>query len=110
MDPRNGVWLTLLAGLLTASAVRAQDGLPMDRPKPAAPARPLTQRELDRREAERLYALGLLQERDCRLVEATKTYEQALKLDSESRPSARPSPAVHRPRPQRRCTRLPRGS
>src|SRR5690348_5611503 len=84
MDPRNGVWLTLLAGLIAVSTVRAQDGLPLERPQPAAPARPLTERQRDRHEAERLYALGLLQERDSRLVEATRTYEQALKLDPDS--------------------------
>lgn len=84
MEPRNGVWLAFLASLLTTSVAWTQDGFPQDRPKPADPARPLKQKDLNHREAERLYALGLLQERDSRLVEATRTFEQALKLDPES--------------------------
>lgn len=54
--------------------------------EPARPAPPLKlpTRELNRREALKLYALGLLSERDSRYLEAVRTFEEALSLDPEA--------------------------
>src|SRR5262249_3292192 len=72
-------WLALplwLAAAATESAAQMPAG-----PAPADPARPRTRVELDRREALKLYARGLLLERDSRLVEAVQVYEEAVRLD-----------------------------
>jgi tetratricopeptide (TPR) repeat protein len=64
----------VLGVLLAASAAPAQS------PALRAP----TRTELDQREAQRLYARALLQERDSRLIEAIESLEKALRLDPDS--------------------------
>jgi tetratricopeptide (TPR) repeat protein len=68
-------WLALGA-LLAAAAAAAAD-------QPAA-VRPPTRAEVNHREAERLYAQALLQERESRLVDALETLEKAVRLDPDS--------------------------
>src|SRR5262245_47610447 len=53
-------------------------------PRPLSPRQPLTQKEKDRREAQKLYGVAALHERGNRLVEAVRAYEQAAKLDADS--------------------------
>ncbi|HMC63540.1 MAG TPA: tetratricopeptide repeat protein, partial [Gemmataceae bacterium] len=71
---------------LAAGVVLARDGRPApeDRPAPARPLRPLTQKDLDRREAQKFYGLGVLHERHDRLLEAVRSFERARKLDPEA--------------------------
>jgi tetratricopeptide (TPR) repeat protein len=76
--PRLAWGLLLLAGAgLSASAQTPAE-------RPARLVHPRTQADLDRREAQKLYALGQMQERDSRLVEAVASYEEALRLDPDS--------------------------
>ncbi|MBM4071173.1 MAG: tetratricopeptide repeat protein [Planctomycetes bacterium] len=78
----------LVAGAIliaTPCAATAQE-LWHDRPKEYVPARPPTQKELDRREALNAYVLGLLCEREDRLLEAIQAYEKAARLDPEAAP------------------------
>jgi tetratricopeptide (TPR) repeat protein len=51
---------------------------------PFVPLRPQARQELARREARKLYGLGLLRQHEDRLVEATRTFEDALHLDPEA--------------------------
>ncbi len=69
----------VLAGSLLAQA-------PSDREKvgPLVLKKPISRAELDRREAQRLYAQGLLDERKNRLVEAARALEAAARLDPET--------------------------
>ncbi|HXG10794.1 MAG TPA: tetratricopeptide repeat protein [Gemmataceae bacterium] len=55
-------------------------------PTPFVPLRPETRKELDYLEAVRLYARGLLHERDNRLIEALRAFERAARLDPDSAP------------------------
>jgi tetratricopeptide (TPR) repeat protein len=48
------------------------------------PLRPQTRQELNRREALKLYAIGLACQRDDRLLEAVRNFEQALRLDPDA--------------------------
>jgi tetratricopeptide (TPR) repeat protein len=70
----------VLLALLAAPALRAQG----DRPEPFTPARPETREELNRREALKLYGLGVFHERDNRLLAAVRAYEDAARLDPEA--------------------------
>jgi tetratricopeptide (TPR) repeat protein len=70
--------------LLAAAAARAQGPVPADPPRPADALRTPTREELDRREAQRLYGLAMLQERDSRLIEAIESLEKAVRLDPDS--------------------------
>jgi tetratricopeptide (TPR) repeat protein len=54
-----------------------------DVPKPFVPRRPETRQELDRREALKLYALGLMREREDRLLDAVRVFEDARQLHPE---------------------------
>jgi tetratricopeptide (TPR) repeat protein len=84
MSPSTRAWLVGFVLLpLAASELRAQIVIG-DRPTPAAPLRPRTREEMDHREAQQLFALGLLQERDSRLLEAVTTFEKARRLDPDS--------------------------
>src|SRR5262249_36580245 len=79
LSTRPWCWLTL-AALLPALAVpraAAED-------RPPRPPKPLTRQEADHAEAVKLFALALIHERESRLVEATSTLEEALRLDPES--------------------------
>jgi tetratricopeptide (TPR) repeat protein len=72
--------------LLLATAVVPLWGqsLPLDDvPAPFVPRRPETRQELDRREALKLYALGLMRERDDRLLDAVRVFEDARQLHPE---------------------------
>src|SRR5207253_524014 len=57
-----------------------------DRPAFFVPTRPPTRQELDRRESLKRYALGLLCEREDRLLEAIRAFEYAARLDPEAAP------------------------
>ncbi len=76
-------WVALGVFAGAAASLLAQAPLD-DPPKPARPLTPQTRAELDRREALKLYALGLSLERDNLLLEAARTYERALDLDPDS--------------------------
>jgi tetratricopeptide (TPR) repeat protein len=75
---RGAIWLKI-ALLLALAPAAAQET-----PSAFQPKRPLTRAELDRREALKLYARGLEAERDNRLLEACRLFEQAAKLDPDS--------------------------
>lgn len=68
------------------AAARAQDVYGDDAVKPFVPLRPQTREELARREARKLYGLGLLKQQEDLLVEATRVFEEALPLDPEATP------------------------
>lgn len=70
----------LLVGMAGASAQEALTD------KPKLVTKSLSPRELDRREAMKLYGLGLMCERDNRLLEAARHLEDAIKLDPQAMP------------------------
>jgi tetratricopeptide (TPR) repeat protein len=70
----------VLLALLVAPALRAEG----DRPQPFTPARPETREELNRREALKLYGLGVFHEHENRLLAAVRAYEDASRLDPEA--------------------------
>jgi len=70
----------LLVGLSPLSA-QSPEVDPLTRHVPIKPA---TRQELDHLEAVKLYGLGAIAERQNRLIEATHTFEEALRLDPES--------------------------
>ena len=75
-----------LAALIATTSALAQETVLKDRPVPYKPLKPETKQELDHREALKLYALGVIHERANRLVEAARTFEQAVRLDPEAAP------------------------
>jgi tetratricopeptide (TPR) repeat protein len=75
----------LLVGLC-AAPLGAQDFVPKDRPKIHVPLRAETKRELDHREAVKLFGIGLLHERGNRLLEAVRVFEQARQLEPDAAP------------------------
>src|SRR5262249_53731875 len=92
-QPPEGMWpmfrstrclLTLLVLLTPALASAAQLAAPGDRPVVHVPLRPPTQAELDRLAATHLFAQGVLCEREARLLEAMRAYEQAARLDPDA--------------------------
>jgi tetratricopeptide (TPR) repeat protein len=72
--------------LLAGGALPGQQPLDGDRPARHVPARVATRLELDHAEALQLYGRAVLLEREHRLIEAVRTYEQALRLDPQSAP------------------------
>jgi tetratricopeptide (TPR) repeat protein len=74
-----GGLVLVLAGPLLAAAWDGEE-----RPARHVPTRPLSRQDLDRREAQRLYGVGILHERKNRLVEALKAFEAARRLDPDS--------------------------
>jgi tetratricopeptide (TPR) repeat protein len=74
------VVLLALAGLL------AQTPSGEDRPRLHVPVKKPTQQDLDHAEALKLFGLAAIHERDNRLIEALKTYEEALRFDPEAIP------------------------
>jgi tetratricopeptide (TPR) repeat protein len=78
------IGVVLLA--VSPAVVRAQSPQPEEGLTPFVPLRPLTREELARREALELYALGWRQQHEDRLIEATRTFEEALQLDPEATP------------------------
>lgn len=73
--------LALGLALLATSSLRGQQE---DRPARAAPVKPATRQELDRLEALKLYGVAAFHEKNHRLLEALKTYEEAHRLDPDS--------------------------
>ena len=93
------VWIAavLLAASLPAIRVQSPNQEVLT---PFVPLRPLTREDLARREALELYAIGLLQQHDDRLIEATGTFEEALHLRSGSNAFVQgPDPALRGPLP-----------
>lgn len=79
--------LTLSVLLVAATESRAQEPpIPADRPAPFVPLRPLTRADLDRREAKKMYAMGLLRQRQDRLLDALRYLEDARQLDPDIAP------------------------
>lgn len=78
------VWTLLLLGTVAVEA--AGQALPDLETGPPLPLRPRTQQERNQLEARRLYARGLLQERDSLLLDALQSFEQAAKLDPDAAP------------------------
>jgi tetratricopeptide (TPR) repeat protein len=68
--------------LVLATPLLANDS--EERPARHVPIKPVSRQDLDRREAQRLYGLGVLHERKNRLVEALKAFEAARRLDPDS--------------------------
>ncbi|MCI0685286.1 MAG: tetratricopeptide repeat protein [Gemmataceae bacterium] len=83
MQGRIPVGIALLAALLAlvaaAPALAAQ--IPEDRPQLYVPKQPPTAAERERRAALHQYVLGLLCQRDDRLLEALKAFEESARLD-----------------------------
>jgi tetratricopeptide (TPR) repeat protein len=81
-------WVTWGLLLLLAAAGRGWHlgAAPAETPteRPARLIQPRTRADRDHCEALKLYALGQMQERDSRLVEAVASYEEALRLDPDS--------------------------
>jgi tetratricopeptide (TPR) repeat protein len=59
-------------------------GQSVDKPARAEPAKAPTRQELDHREALKLYGLAAFHEKNHRLLEAVKTYEEAHRLDPDA--------------------------
>lgn len=72
-------WLAACPAPLGAQSVKEAEDV-----APFVPARPQTREDLARREARKLYGLGLLRQHEDRLAEATRTFEDALHLDPEA--------------------------
>ncbi len=73
--------LALVAWLAAAQVLPAQQA---ERPVPLRPRRPESRRDLDRREAVRLYSLALVCQHEDRLLEAVRHLERAARLDPDS--------------------------
>lgn len=84
LSPRLGLVVMLLVGLGFAASPA-----PDDRPLRHAPRQSPSKKDLDHREAQRLYGLGMLHERGNRLIEALRSLEEAQKFDPESASIAR---------------------
>ena len=82
VSARSGI--IVLALLVVGQPVWAQAD--EDRPAFYVPSRPPTRQEVDRRESLKAFALGLLCEREDRLLEATQAFEKAARLDPEAAP------------------------
>ncbi len=78
--------LSQLLVLTEAGSLPAQSGLAEDRPRIHVPVKKPTRKDLDQAEAQKLFALGVILERDNKLIEALKTYEEALRLDPDATP------------------------
>jgi tetratricopeptide (TPR) repeat protein len=76
-------WLALLT-LFIGGVLPLQAQFVEDRPALYEPTRPPTRQELNRREALKRYAFGLLCEHDDRLLEAVRAFEKAARLDPEA--------------------------
>lgn len=77
-------WVALLAAC--ASAGIAQSPKENIGLRPFVPLRPQTRQQLAQREARKLYGLALIRQYQDRLLEATRTLEDALHLDPEATP------------------------
>src|SRR5262245_46151550 len=77
--PRLGLTMSVLLAAC-ATELHAQQPIPTDQPGEFAPVRPETRADLDRREARKLYALGVLRQRQDRLLDALRSLEDAAQL------------------------------
>src|SRR5262249_50362206 len=68
------------------ATIRAPEPLLKDKPKIHVPLHAVSQRELDHREALKLYGTAVLHERSNRLLEAVRAFEQAKNLEPEAAP------------------------
>ncbi len=76
--------LVSVMALMWVGTLWGQSDVPQDRPTVHVPTRPLSRRELDRREAQALYGVATLQERRNHLIEAVHTLEAAVRLDPDA--------------------------
>jgi tetratricopeptide (TPR) repeat protein len=83
-SPRLALLLALVP-VLTISPLRAEPG-GEEKPAPFKPLHKTTAEENNHREAQKLFALGLLRQRQDRLVEAQHLLEQASKLEPDTAP------------------------
>jgi tetratricopeptide (TPR) repeat protein len=86
MSVRLALAVALLAGPVAFAQIQIDD-----RPKPIDDDKPLTKDELNRRKADQLlreararFGVGIMSQRQERLIEAVSTFEKAAKLDPES--------------------------
>ncbi len=84
MTPSSRSFLVVLALLAAGAPLFAQVGPGAERPGVNVPTKVSSAKDLDRLEALKLYGQGLLQEKQHRLLEALKSYEQALRLDPDA--------------------------
>lgn len=82
MHARTLTWLALSLLLVLVPMTAAQ--VLEDRPQLLAPKQPPSQKELDQRASLHQYVLGLLCQREDRLIEALKAFETAAKLDPQA--------------------------
>ncbi len=75
---------SLAAWLLVALKPAAAQTTDADPPTRHAPVKPATRQELDHLEAVKLYGKGVALEHQNRLIEATRTFEAARRLDPDS--------------------------
>ncbi|MBY0528139.1 MAG: tetratricopeptide repeat protein [Gemmataceae bacterium] len=80
---RLGLVFSILLAIFAAE-LRSQQPVQTDRPTVFVPLKPESRAELQRREALKLYTLGLLRQRQDRLLDALTTFEEALQLDPEA--------------------------
>lgn len=83
------VVLTLAGWLVVYLAPLPAQTTDIDPPTRHVPVKPVSRQELDHLEAVKLYGRGVMLEHQNRLIEATRTFEKARRLDPESA-------AVHR--------------
>jgi tetratricopeptide (TPR) repeat protein len=84
MPGRPPLALSLALTLLVAGVAWGQGPKLDDPPKVFVPKKPPTQQELDRRESLHQFIEGLLCEREDRLLEALKAYQEAARLDPQA--------------------------
>ncbi len=77
-------WALAALILFLAGPILARSLTDPDRPALLSPKSSASRLDLDRREAQRLYGVGILHERNNRLVEALKAYEDAKRLDPDA--------------------------
>ncbi len=77
-------WLAPLAALLLAAWRPSCAQQPAELPPVHVPVKPADRKELDHVEALKAFALGLLAEKDNRLIEAVQEYEEAVRLDPDA--------------------------
>jgi tetratricopeptide (TPR) repeat protein len=77
-------WALIGLVLVLAGPMLAQAPSDREKPLPLEVKAPISRADLDHREAQRLYAQGLLDERKNRLVEAVRALEAAARLDPDA--------------------------
>jgi tetratricopeptide (TPR) repeat protein len=86
MSLRQGLLLSVLLSAVATEVRAQQPPLPADRPGKFVPKQPESRADLDRRDAHKLYAMGLLRQRQDRLVDAVRYLEEARQLDPDAAP------------------------